>query len=69
MVFENTFNMNTLFMSKTIKVTIDKRQRFNIKVPTIRELYENDTLNGSYHLWISPLDQLQKMYITPVQSS
>lgn len=50
MVFENTFNMNTLFMSKTIKVTIDKRQRFNIKVPTIRELYENDTLNGSYHL-------------------
>lgn len=39
MVIENNYSITQLFVDKEIKILVDKKNSFSIKVPTIRDLY------------------------------
>jgi len=41
MIIENNYSITQLFAKKEIKIVIDKKQTFSIKVPIIRDLYED----------------------------
>ena len=49
-MFEDNFNISQLFVTKTVTVTIDKKSRFKIIVPTIKDFYEDPQFNSMYHL-------------------
>jgi hypothetical protein len=41
MIIENNYSITQLFVNKEIKIIIDRKQAFSIKVPIIRDLYED----------------------------
>ena len=68
MTFNNNFSISKLFMGKDITVYADNKP-FIVKVHSIKEFYENPDLNSVYHLWISSLSSIQKLYFTEVKDS
>lgn len=42
MIIENNYSITQLFVKKEIKVVIDKKKSFIIKVPIIRDLYDDN---------------------------
>ena len=42
MIIENNYSITQLFIKKEVKIIIDKKQFFILKLPTIRDLYEDD---------------------------
>ena len=41
MIIENDYSITKLFIKKEIKIIIDKKQSFILKVPIIRDLYDD----------------------------
>lgn len=68
MNFTNNFSVTKLFISKDLTVSADN-QSFIVRAPSIRDFYENSDLNSVFHLWTSPLVEIQKLYFTPVLNS
>ena len=60
-MFEDNFNISQLFVTKTVTVTIDKKSRFKIIVPTIKDFYEDPQFNSMYHLWTGESKDIQKV--------
>lgn len=58
---KDNFNIFNLFLTKDIKVFLDNQQSFKIHVPTIRELVEEETINGIYHL-LADETELKKFF-------
>ena len=49
MNIKDDYNLFKLFLEKTITIYVDNTY-FQIKVPTIKDLYLNSTINATYHL-------------------
>ena len=67
MEIRDDFNLFKLFLEKTINIYVDGTS-FKIKVPTIKNLYLNNTTNATYHL-ITLGDSERKKLIQNVESS
>ena len=67
---QNNFDITTLFITKDVRIVLDDNTHFfNVRIPTIRESYENpDWVRFSYFATIS-MDELQKMFTIPLDSS
>lgn len=67
MEIRDDFNLFKLFLEKTVNVYVDGTL-FKIKVPIIKDLYLNNTINATYHL-ITLGDSERKKVIQNVESS
>ena len=67
MEIRDDFNLFKLFLEKNINIHVDGSV-FKIKVPTIKNLYLNNTINATYHL-ITLGDSERKKLIQNVESS
>ena len=63
----DNFSLFNLFLDKKIKIYIDNNTFFHLRVPTIREFYLRDEINGIYHLITKPAKELKK--IIPIQTN
>lgn len=68
MNFTNNYSITKLFMSKDITVYANGKP-FIVRAHSVKEFYENTTLNSVYHLWVSSLSQTQKLYFTKIENS
>ena len=42
MVIENNYSITQLFVRKEVKIIIDKKQFFTLKLPVIRDLFDDE---------------------------
>ena len=49
MEIKDNFNIFNLFLNKKVKIVVDGHSFF-IRVPTIKEITENETINAIYHI-------------------
>lgn len=64
-MFKNNFDLFQLFITKKVHIWDDHIQ-FDIRVPTIRDLYTNDSMNLIRHFLTCPRSQLEQF--NPLQS-
>lgn len=69
MVIENNYSITQLFVDKEIKILVDKKKSFSVKVPTIRDLYADTKWNNIFFLWTRTPADAQKYYYKPIKSS
>lgn len=69
MVIENNYSITQLFIKKEVKIIIDKKQFFILKLPTIRDLYEDDKWSNIFFLWTRSPADAQKYYYKKVETS
>lgn len=67
-MIKDNFSITQLFITKQIRITVDD-DFFYMKAPTIKDIYTNDDFNACYHMWIMPIEKLQKYYIVSIQTS
>lgn len=67
-MIKDNFDIFTLFLDKKVKIYIDKKF-FYVRVPTIRELCLDEVLNGTYNLWIAPLNKIKTLIPEQVEDS
>lgn len=60
MEIKDNFGIFNLFLNKNVKIYVDQKH-FLVRVPTIREFMENESINAIYHMWILPEDKIAKM--------
>ena len=60
MEIKDNFSIFNLFLDKKVKIFTDSGS-FYVKIPTIKELSLDETLNSSYHIWTQPVDKMKKM--------
>lgn len=65
MKFENNYSISRLFINKDITIFVEGKN-FIVRAYSIKDFYENNDLNSVYHLWTSPISNLQKLYFTPI---
>ena len=69
MTIENNYSITQLFVKKEINILVDKKQTFTLRVPVIRDLYEDNKWNNIFFLWTrSPIDA-QKYYYKKVETA
>lgn len=69
MTIENNYSITQLFVKKEIKILIDKKQTFTLKVPVIRDLYEDNKWNNVFFLWTRTPADAQKYYYQKVETA
>lgn len=69
MIIENNYSITQLFAKKEIKIVIDKKQIFSIKIPIIRDLYEDTKWSNIFFLWTRTPADAQKYYYKKIETS
>lgn len=69
MTIENNYSITQLFATKNITITIDRKQSFELRVPVIRDLFEDTRWNNLFFLWTRPMKEAQKYYYKPVHNA
>ena len=64
----DNYSITRLFISKDINIYCDNHIIL-LRVPTIKDFYTNLDLNSIYHMWTSSLEDLQKLFFTPITDS
>ena len=62
MILKDNFSLSRLFITKDITIFVDNKT-FNIKLKTIKDWYEDNEWNSTYHLWTAPLNKIQPLYM------
>ena len=60
MEIKDNFSIFNLFLDKQVKIQVGSQKLF-VRVPTIKEFFNNEDLNAVYHIWTLPPSQRQKM--------
>lgn len=69
MKITDNYSLTRLFATKDITIFGDGRQLLKIHLPCLREFYERDDINNSYHVWTKPSKELNKLFIRKMQDS
>ena len=68
MVIQDNFSITKLFCDKKITIYVDTK-KFQINLPTLRILFENEDWSRIFSVWLSPLDKMQSLCITKIKNS
>ena len=69
MTIENNYSITQLFIKKEINIFVDKKQTFTLRIPVIRDLYEDSKWNNIFFLWTRSPTDAQKYYYKKVETS
>ena len=69
MIIENNYSITQLFVNKEIKIIIDKKQSFTIRVPVVRDLYEDTKWSNVFYLWTRTPSDAQKYYYKKIDTT
>ena len=69
MIIENNYSITQLFVNKEIKIIIDKKQSFTIRVPVVRDLYEDTKWSNVFFLWTRTPSDAQKYYYKKIDTT
>ena len=67
MELKDNFSLSRLFITKDITIFVDNKT-FNIRLKPIKDWYEDNEWNSTYHLWTAPLNKIQPLYVIPLKS-
>lgn len=68
MKLSSNYSVTRLFIDKTVTIVADTYS-VQVAIPSLHDFYTDEVLNSMYHLWTSPIDKIQQLYITPIKSS
>jgi len=68
MQITTNYSITRLFISKEIRFLIDNKTSFILKVPVIRDFYEDEELNGVLFLWTRTVTDAQKFCFKKINS-
>ena len=69
MEIHSNYSITQLFAKKEVNIIIDKKDVFTLKIPTIRDLFEDSKWNNVLFLWTRAPKQSQSYYFKPINNA
>lgn len=69
MEIHSNYSITQLFAAKELIVTIDNKFHFTLKVPVLRDLYNDSKWNNVFFLWTRPIVESSKYYYKKVETA
>jgi len=69
MEIHSNYSITQLFAAKELIVTIDNKSHFTLKVPVLRDLYNDSKWNNVFFLWTRPIAEGSKYYYKKVETA
>lgn len=68
MKINSNYSITQLFVKKEVIIIVDNK-KFTLKIPTIRDLYEDEKWSSILFFWTRPLSDTQKIYFKAADSA
>ena len=68
MTIKSNYSITHLFASKEVTIYVDN-QHFTLKIPVLRDLYQDVKWNNVFFLWTRPISESAKYYYKPITNA